>query len=168
MDNKRPHDGRAMGIIFTAFSLSMIPTGLGPVFFVMPAFAFKMLAQPLVDNGFFHANVDKLTTVLLALTFLIAIIIFLIVIKKTVVRTGQFSRARITTFLVIICLLVHAPGYYIYLWAEFNFRPYEDDISSYLLIESFPYTSFAFIPIGLLFDAVIYKYQDQRTKTDEI
>ncbi|MRG46117.1 hypothetical protein GFS24_13390 [Chitinophaga sp. SYP-B3965] len=160
MNSKKPHDGRNLGIVFTVLSLLSILTYIGPALFIVPAFAFKNLAQLLTGNGFFHVNHDKLATVLLTATLLIVIILFLRMIKKMVIRTGRFASEWISLFFVILCFLVHPCGYFIYSWATFTFGPKEDFGHSYLLIESFPYTSFVFIPIGLLFDAVIHKYTD--------
>ncbi len=158
MGNNKPHDGRTMGIVFTVVSLLLIFTSVGPALFVIPGYALKNLARLLINGGFFHGDYNKLTTVLLTVTLLIVMVIFLLVIRNTVIKTGQFSRGWITIFFVILSFLIHSLGDYTYSWAIYDFENREDLAT--LLPESFPYTSFAFIPIGLLFDAIIHKYTD--------
>lgn len=106
-------------------------------------------------------NIGKLAIILLTGTLLFSIIIFLLLIKERVEETGHFSRIAIIFFMIISYFPVHSLGASIY-WGVYMDFKIDEQIQG-LAAKSFPFSSFIFIPIGLLFDIVINKYSPPST-----
>lgn len=149
-----------MGIIFTIVSLCLSFTIYGQFISFLSGFVIEFRVQALVKKGLYdHAG--NLTAIILAAILVFIVIFSLIMIKKVVIKTGEFSRMKIAGLFTIVYLIIHPLNYYIHWWG-YNISEYEplgfyrDDIIH------LDYTSLLFIPLGILFDTVINKTLSKR------
>lgn len=111
----------------------------------------ETLAEKLVNNDP-YSNVGKMTILLLTAIFIIAISIALFKIRRTTLRDGRISKTKIVLVMTVMYFIVHALGFYIYWGLTLDYRG--DGQLIFAAVDSFPISSWGFIPIGLAIDGV--------------
>lgn len=150
-----------MGIIFSTVSFLLTLTFVVPIISVFPGVLAEVVIKALVDNDP-YSNVGKGTIVLLALVLTITFGIVLFRIRQIAIREGGISKTKIALYMASLYVIVHALGFYIYWGVALGFRG--DGQLIFAAIDSFPYSSWAFIPIGLVIDWV----KNSKTKDAKI
>jgi len=120
-----------------------------PIISVFPGVIVETLAKGLVDNDP-YSNVGKVTIILLTIIFIIALSIALFKIRRTSLRDGKISKTKIAIAMTVMYFVVHSLGFYIYWGLALNYRG--DGQLIFAAVDSFPKSSWAFIPIGLIID----------------
>lgn len=155
MDKDRNYDGLLVGIIFAIVSFLLTLTFVVPIISVFPGVLAEVVVKALVDNDP-YSNVGKGTIVLLTLVFIIAFAIVLFRIKQIMIREEGISKIKISLYMSSLYFIVHALGFYIYWGMSLEFRG--DGQLIFAAVDSFSYSSWAFIPIGLIIDLVKNAY----------
>ncbi|HEY5744911.1 MAG TPA: hypothetical protein VIU12_02435 [Chryseolinea sp.] len=149
MKEERNFDGLMLGIVFTFGSLLLTLTFFVPIISVLPGVIVETVAKGLVDNDP-YSNVGKATTILLAIFFVIALSISLFKIRRTTMRDGKISKTKIAIVMTFMFFIVHSLGFYIYWGVALHYRG--DGQLIFAAVDSFPKSSWTFIPIGLIID----------------
>lgn len=144
-------DGLLVGVMFALVSFLLTLTFVIPIISVFPGVIIESLAKGLIDNNP-YSNVGKMTILLLIIIFIVVLSISLFKIRKTVIRGERISKAKIAMSMAGLYFIVHALGFYIYWGFVLNFRG--DGQLIFAATDSFPISSWAFIPIGLTIDIV--------------
>ena len=144
-------DGLIIGIVFTFGSLLLTLTFFVPIISVFPGVIVETLAAKLVDNDP-YSNVGKVTIILLTIIFIITLSIALFKIKRVTLRDGRISKTKIAIVMTVLYFIVHALGFYIYWGLALDYRG--DGQLIFAAVDSFPISSWGFIPIGLAIDGV--------------
>jgi hypothetical protein len=151
MTEEKNYYGLGIGIIFTIGSLLLAFTYFVPIISVLPGAYVESIAKGLIDNDP-YSNVGKLTILLLTIVFFGTLLFALIQIRKTILSGRQVSKTKITIIMTVLYFIVHSLGFYIYWGLALNFR--SDGQLAFAAVDSFPKSSWTFIPIGLIIDGV--------------
>lgn len=162
MINKK-HQWLGMGIVFTIMSLCLsLFTTVGFSISALSGIYIQRLMIQLLKNHYDHSG--NLIIILLTIILVCTIVLSLIVIKKVVLKTDQFSRWKIAGLLSIIYLIIRPLSFLVYTRGyDFN----QHIAWAFYETTYFDYSSFAFIPLGLLFDTVINKHLPPSSHTPD-
>ena len=139
-------NGIVIGGIFTLISLILTLTFIVPFLTLLPATFLEYIVSIFVNNKP-YSNVGKVTTFIL---FSMITISFIIIIVKS--RKIQFRNKDIVVIMLVEYFLMHSFGFYIYWGSSLNYR--SDGQLIFGVLESFPFSSFGFIALGILIDLV--------------
>jgi hypothetical protein len=151
LNQEMDYNGLLIGTIFSFGSLLLSLTFFVPIISVFPGVILESLASALVDNNP-YSNVGKTTIVLTTILFLVVLFLALFNIRRITLKGVKVSKTRITLIMVLMYLIIHPLGFYIYWGQVLNYR--SDGQLIFSAVESFPKSSWAFIVIGLIIDGV--------------
>lgn len=143
--------GITIGALFTIVSLVLTATFIVPIISVVPGVVFETIAAKLVDNNP-YSNVGFLTILLISIVFVVTLLVCLFWIRRSTLKSGQVERAHVVFVFIVMYFLVHSLGFYIYWGLALDFR--SDGQLIFSAVISHPFSSFAFLLIGILIDLV--------------
>lgn len=151
LEKDRNYDGFLVGTIFAIVSFLLTLTFVVPIISVFQGVLAELVIKALVDNDP-YSNVGKGTIVLLTFVLTITFAIVLFRIRQITIREGGISKTKIALYMSSLYFIVHALGFYVYWGMSLEFRG--DGQLIFAAVDSFPFSSWAFIPIGLIIDLV--------------
>ena len=140
-----------LGTILTIFSLVSIYTLIIPVISVIPGALIEWISRLFITNTP-YSNVGILTICILSLLLVSTIALFMIRIYRNKKNNKGTSITSILNVLLIEYFIIHALGFYLYWGLVLDFR--SDGQLIFAAVDSFKYSSFGFIPLGILIDIV--------------
>jgi hypothetical protein len=162
-DNKNA-SGSIIGIIFTVGSLLLTLTFIVPIISVLPGILFEKISVSIISSEN-YSNVGRLTILLLTLSLIITLGLFLINIWKKAKAGIKISKSRVILVMAVCYLLVHPLGFYIYWGVVLDYR--SDGQLIFGAVSSFPFSSFAFLIIGILIDVTKTIASDRMTVIEQ-
>ncbi|SIS46651.1 hypothetical protein SAMN05421766_10236 [Zobellia uliginosa] len=144
MKINKKYNATIIGSIFTAISLLLIFTIIIPPYSIMPATLLEIFISDTLDS-------EPYSNIIIAMLFILFILFLLttgIILLKS--KKKAYENKHIIGIMIIQYFIIHTLGFYIY-WAtilDFN----RDGQIYFGALESFKYSSFGFILLGLLID----------------
>ena len=145
------NSGLIIGTIFTGVSLLSTATFIMPIISVVPGSIIESLASGIVSNDP-YSNVGKLTIKILSVIFVFTLILCIVSIVNKIEKSGQVFQRQIVLIMLLMYFIVHSLGFYIYWGLVLHFE--SDGQLIFAAVISYPFSSFAFVLIGLLIDFV--------------
>lgn len=146
-----------IGAIFTGASLVSTATFIVPLLAVLPGMELENIAAQLLSNEP-YSNVGKFKILILSVLFILVFTGAFIVTRRMIIRSGQISKIWIILVMSVLFFIVHPLGFYIYWGTVLDFR--SDGQLIFSVLNTFPFSSFAFAVTGFLLD--MFKEKQQR------
>jgi hypothetical protein len=138
--------GLIIGIMFTLGSLLCLLIPFLPMLSIIPG---AIVVGPFIPGESSKDNVGAFSG---GLIFILIITLFLSLnwISKKTFKDKKVSAGQISALMFLFFLIVHPLGFYIYRSAAYG--NISDSLMIFSVYNSFPFSSFSFILIGLLID----------------
>lgn len=143
-DNK--HLGFIIGGIFSLISILLTFTFVIPMFSVFLGFYLQELISKVFSNITYEDS-GKITTVVLLIVFCLALFF---AFRRANFRENKSKKIELIVIMLIIFLIVHPLGFYLYWGFYLNFK--SDAQIIFDAVVSFPFSSLSFVFIGILLD----------------
>jgi ACR3 family arsenite efflux pump ArsB len=143
--------GLLTGFVFTVTTLLLCATFIVPVIAMIPGAMVEKIAARMVPNDP-YSNVTLLTTAILMALFLLVLIPALLLLRSGTPPDEPYSRLKLLYIMGVLYFIVNPLVFYIYVSLASN-NANDGQYSMTFLITA-PISSFVFIPIGILADAV--------------
>ncbi|WP_436487683.1 hypothetical protein [Chitinophaga sp. ARDCPP14] len=143
--------GLVIGALFTAISLMLVATVIAPALAVLPGYPVeKMVAR--IAGGVSDHHVQLLTILVLAVIFLLILIPALILIRSSTPPNEAIVSGKIILLMVLLYMIVHPLVFYIFSYA----KAWNSKDAQYLMaaLVTVPFSSFAFVIVGAVIDAI--------------
>ncbi|MEV4887047.1 hypothetical protein SAMN05660461_5787 [Chitinophaga ginsengisegetis] len=143
--------GLVIGALFTAISLMLVATVIAPALAVLPGYPVEKMMALMVSGASDH-HLQLLTILVLAVIFLLILIPALILIRSSTPPNESIVSGKIILLMVLLYMVVHPLVFYIFSYA----KDWNRKDAQYLMaaLVTVPFSSFAFVIVGAVIDAV--------------
>ncbi|MBU3024080.1 hypothetical protein [Zobellia galactanivorans] len=146
MKINKEYSGTIIGAIFTTISLLLIFTIIVPPFSIMPGTLVEMMISDIVNREP-YSDIITIMVFIFSILFLILTVTILLRSKKKI-----YTNKHLIGIMILEYFVIHILGFYIYWATALDFT--RDGQIYFEAVESFKYSSFGFILVGLLIDII--------------